>query len=1348
MRANSLLGLLLLLASATSAAAIVHENPPGRFDHLVQHRNGGVVMVEAAPVWDLPDHDPARQAWNRVAAERGGQWRVWLDERSGLPTLALVRGKSWVAERDAGSSPIGPDLEQFATRARIFLRESHHATGNWDDQIVLDREASGPRGPDTWQVRFAQVVDGVRVEGARFDFHVSHGNLVALGAGRWAPVRISTAANLNAAEARYRLDVFVRWTDDDGIVDLADPELILVPVAADPSSRGAWRGPRGAGLAHRLIWRFRFTDSDAIATWTGEVDAHTGEIVAFYDDTRYDRIKGHVNPISDDGQCHIGGCPEPGFPLPYVGYTEDGGAVQYANPFGLYECTTPGSTIETTLSGRYFWINDQCGPILESTTCHDELDLGVAQDNHCNVAPGASAGNTDAARSAYYSLNAVARKARFWMPGNAWLDTSVECRTNVGGTCNAFWSGGVINMYGPGSGCGNTGQLQGLVVHEWGHGLNDFDGGGADNPSEAYSDIIAIFEARESCVARGYGTTSNCDGYGDTCLGCTGLREMDWDARAAHTPATPSGYLAAYCPIGGGPCGKEIHCESHLASEVIYDLATRDLPAMGVDTDTAWQLAERLWYQSRPGSGGDAYNCTIDSSDSCSVGSWYHQLRVQDDDDGDLTNGTPHAAAIFAAFDRHDIACGTASDPENQNTSSCPTLAAPVVTFTAQTDAVALDWDPVTGASAYRVYRNEIGCQRAQFPVAEVAAPTTSLVDDGLANGLPVFYRVQAIGANAACESPVSSCIEAAAQELAGRVRFGKPAYGCSQEIELEVTDLNHPSSSMMVTVWSDTEPTPETVTLNETSVGSARFTGSIFATTSAPASDGMLSIADGDTITAEYVDLDDGEGGVNVARQSVAHADCVAPTHTSVTVNDITETGARIDWTTSKSTSGVLEWGTTPALGNVIQRVTPGTDHTANIGPFTACGRVYFRITSTDLVGHVAIADVQGAPFEFNAFAIQGILHEDGFETDTGWTLQGDWEIDVPQGLGTVPGDPVSASEGVQVLGQDLSGLGANPGDYEFNTTYSATSPVIDASSLSNVELRFERWLNYNGIGSVALYVKDAGGFWRSVWNSSSGLTESSWVERSYDVTSWAAGNPTLQIRFEQTARYARDAGWNVDRLMVRDGSLPLHGSCGGCGGAPTFAGVVSAADLDPCQDSGVLVSWAAAPAWGTGSSGTYSVYRDTAPGFTPSAVNLVASGVAGPSWTDATAPTDIELYYVVRAENDETCSTGPNNGGMTDGNLVYASTVNAAGQGSAPGPVGNTLLVDPAGGFDVRLSWSAVIDATGYNVYRSAVPDTGFAVIGQPTTTTHDDPGALSNGQSWYYLITATSTCGESED
>ena len=176
---------------------------------------------------------------------------------------------------------------------------------------------------------------------------------------------------------------------------------------------------------------------------------------------------------------------------------------------------------------------------------------------------------------------------------------------------------------------------------------------------------------------------------------------------------------------------------------------------------------------------------------------------------------------------------------------------------------------------------------------------------------------------------------------------------------------------------------------------------------------------------------------------------------------------------------------------------------------------------------------------------------------------------------------------------------------------------------------------------------------------------------------------------------------------------------------------------------DPGLTVAWIAAPAWGTGSSGTYTVYRDTVPAFTPGPASEVATGISGTSWTDAGAPEGVTVYYAVRAENDESCGAGPNNGGLMDGNLVTASAVDVVGQ-APPGDVGPTVGVDPANATDVRLSWVAVGDAATYNVYRSTMPDAGFAVIGQPTDPSYDDAGALDDGQSYYYRVTAVNACG----
>ena len=151
--------------------------------------------------------------------------------------------------------------------------------------------------------------------------------------------------------------------------------------------------------------------------------------------------------------------------------------------------------------------------------------------------------------------------------------------------------------------------------------------------------------------------------------------------------------------------------------------------------------------------------------------------------------------------------------------------------------------------------------------------------------------------------------------------------------------------------------------------------------------------------------------------------------------------------------------------------------------------------------------------------------------------------------------------------------------------------------------------------------------------------------------------------------------------------------------------------------------------------------MYRDVTPGVTPSGANLIASGVTTTTWTDTTAPANTPVYYVVRAENDETCSAGPANNGVTEANLVEVSAINATGA-PGTGPVGDTLGVNRSG-TDVRLVWTDVPGATQYTVERSSSADTGFGIVNQPATASFDDPGALGDGMTWYYLVTNSNVC-----
>ncbi len=1340
-RRPSLLAAALVLAAALLPAAAFQPRTPVALDALVIEA-GPPPATAARAVAELPQDDALRAGWNCFSTANGG-WATWIDARTGLPLLSRGGGIAWVPAANAAFPADDPlSLDRLEQLARAFLVQHGPLLGRWDGQLELDRVASGPVDEGrVWLVIFRQVVGGVPVDGARYEFQVSRGNLVAFGAARLAPVTRSVAPRVDVGAARAALDAYLAAGGTGLLAEAQPATLHLVPVDPRGPVRDAWTGARGAGLAHRLAWRFVLRAAGEAPTWVADVDADTGRVVAFHDDTKYERVQGGVFPVSNDGACPTG-CEQAAFPLPFADVTQNGSALPASNDAGMYGCTTTGATIRTTLAGPYIRVHDTCGAVAETTTCDDPLDLGQGPGTDCVVPAGHSVGDTHSARSSFYHLNRVMQKGRAWLPDNAWLRSQVTDNVNLNSTCNAFWDGGSVNFYKSGGGCRNTGEIAGVFVHEWGHGLDNNDGGGYDNPSEAYADIVAFFETRESCVGRGFFMSGNCSGYGDACLDCTGIRDQDWNMHASHTPVTAA-WVQANCGGGGGPCGGEVHCEGYLVAEVLWDLATRDLPAAGLDPATAWQTAEKLFYLSRKGSGGNAYNCSGSTSDGCGAGSWFQKILLSDDDDGNLGNGTPHAAAIFAAFKRHGIACGSASDPANQNSTTCGTLAKPQVAATPGSNSVTLNWNPVPGAAKYRILRNDLGCERAQIIIDNAAAPGTSYVDDGLPNSFTFYYRVQAV--NGACESPVSECVSTAGQPFAGRVRFDAPAYGCAGSISLSVKDGNVAGASLTVTVASDSETQPETVVLTETPPNSDVFVGAIGTTTGAAThGDGLLRLADGDTITALYRDADSGLGQPATS-WAAAPADCALPAIGGVQISGVTDGSAVVSWTTSEPTTGRVEWGMTAALGNATSDSQLATSHAVTIQPFVECANVQFRVFSTDAYGNTSTLDVGGAPWKLTAQKIPGALWRDDFETSSGWTLEGEWQIGAPQAKGT-PGDPSVAFADAKVLGHDLSGLGAHPGDYEPHATERAISPVINASTLANGQLKFRRWLNTGGGGIASIEVKQ-GSKWTPVWTSDSvqGVAESGWSLQTVDLSPYANGNSALQFAFKQfggPGSSGNRSGWNLDRVILRNGAQPDFAVCAACGAAPAFGGARAATDLDACADTGVSVAWDAAAGWGTGTAGTYAVYRDTTPNFTPGPANRRAAGLTGTSWTDTGAPNDATSYYLVRAENNETCGGGPANGGVVDANAVYAAVrpTTSRPAAAAVGDLG-ARLVNLA---TVNLAWAPAAGASGYSVYRSTSPATGYQQLAAQGATRFDDAGAGADGVSYFYSVRTVDACG----
>ena len=234
-------------------------------------------------------------------------------------------------------------------------------------------------------------------------------------------------------------------------------------------------------------------------------------------------------------------------------------------------------------------------------------------------------------------------------PNLAFFDRQLSVSVNdASDKCNAYSTGNDIHFFVADATCENTGRMADVVYHEFGHsvhnnsfipGMGSFNGPGAGSLSEGLADTLAVSITGDHGVGRGF------------FLDDKPLRELDPVGLEKRWPQDADG---------------EVHDEGEIIGETLWDLRQGLIAKLG--QQAGFDRFLKIYY-----------SIVVRALD---IPSSYMEALAADDDDGDLTNGTPNLCAINAAFGPHGLA-----DPSTSLGLTAPVREGNIVHFTAATNA-------------------------------------------------------------------------------------------------------------------------------------------------------------------------------------------------------------------------------------------------------------------------------------------------------------------------------------------------------------------------------------------------------------------------------------------------------------------------------------------------------------------------------------------------------------------------------------------------------------------------------------------------------------------------------------
>ncbi len=317
-----------------------------------------------------------------------------------------------------------------------------------------------------------------------------------------------------------------------------------------------------------------------------------------------------------DSEVHeFGYCDGPvvGQPIPHIAIEVVGLGTAISDADGNWSIAGGGGSrmLHSILEGPYVHVYENlAGPVASFSAVIQEgvpftvrfADFNAQQDE----------------RNVFDAVNDVHDFIARFDPDFGYINQQVRARVSIDLSCGAFWDG-ELHFYRGNPSCVNTGELEQIVHHEYGHGVQDFILGGwqgNEGLGEGNADFLGNVMTLDSAIARGL-FPNDCE---------AGVRDSDNDLVYPDDVIGQDPYTAGSVIAG-------FHWDTLVGLRARYG------------AEPGRELAGKLWHFAR------VLSQPVNQPDQVLA------TFVADDDDGNMLNGTPNFDILCEAAAHHGFEC-------------------------------------------------------------------------------------------------------------------------------------------------------------------------------------------------------------------------------------------------------------------------------------------------------------------------------------------------------------------------------------------------------------------------------------------------------------------------------------------------------------------------------------------------------------------------------------------------------------------------------------------------------------------------------------------------------------------